>query len=247
MPDTVCHCRALLGLAASFACTSATALTLVTEEFPPLNYSPDQGTTVIGAATDLAREILRRTGTPATFVMMPWRNALKRAHEEKETCVYATARTEDREKHFQWVGPLATGQWAFYSTPQRGIVAQRLDDLRPYVIGSYHSDVRAGYLKANGFQLDEALAEEQNIKKLAAGKIDLWLATTDSAPWLSRKHHIPVKQVLALHTSTFFIACNLEIPTLLFERMNAALRNMAADGTTERLITPYGLAKPPAP
>ena len=43
----------------------ASALTLLAEDFPPLNFSNDGGQTVIGASTDLLREALRRSGTRA--------------------------------------------------------------------------------------------------------------------------------------------------------------------------------------
>ena len=228
-------------------CAQTPALTLTTEEFPPLNFSTDGGQAISGSATDLMREILRRTGIPGTFVMLSWRSAYKMALEDKDTCVFATARTEEREKLFQWVGPLATGQWIFCTTPNREIVVHQIDDLRPYMIGSYQSDVRAAYLKEHGFHLDEAMSEEQNLKKLAAGKIDLWLATDNSANWLSKKHGIALKPVHTLRSSTSYAACNRGISPLQIERMNAALRNMFADGTVERLLKPYGVPLPPAP
>lgn len=239
--------RVLLCAAISLTGGPATALTLATEEFPPLNFTLEHGQHIVGSATDLLREILRRTEIQATFVMLPWRNAYRMAQENPDTCVFSTARTPEREKLFQWVGPLAIGQWAFYSTPQRSIVAQSLDDLRPYVVGSYQSDARAAFLKTNGFQVDEAHAEEQNLKKLAAGKIDLWLSTTNAGPWLAHKHGIPIKQVFTLFNSTSYAACHLKMPSLQIDRMNAALRNMYADGTVERLLKPYQVAMPPTP
>ena len=93
----------------------AQALTLLTEDFPPLSYSPDGGETVVGISVDLLREALARTETPATIALMPWRNAYKRALDDADTCVFSASRTPEREPLFKWIGPLSDGKWVLFA------------------------------------------------------------------------------------------------------------------------------------
>ena len=217
----------------------ASALTLVTEDYPPLNFTTDGGQTITGSATDVMREILRRTGIPATISLRPWRLAYKLAQDNPETCVFTTVRTEARESLFKWIGPLATSHWTLYALADNPISARTLNDLKPYAIGGYQSDAKALHMKALGFKIDEANTELQSLKKLQAGRVDLWIASTNSGPWNARALGIRIKPVFTLKEAHGYAACNRAVPSADIARMNAALQAMRADGTYERLMQAY--------
>src|SRR5215470_11626060 len=99
--------RAFLSL--SLAAPAAHALTLVTEENPPFNYT-EQGK-VAGLSTEIVAELGKRSGIPLQIQSMPWEKAYIAAQRDKETCIYSTARLENRERIFFWIGPIATNQW----------------------------------------------------------------------------------------------------------------------------------------
>src|SRR5262245_7214082 len=95
-------------VALGLATTAAHALTLVTEENPPFNYT-EQGK-VVGLSTEIMSELGKRSGIPLQIKSMPWEQAYIAAQRDKDTCVYSTARLENRERLFTWVGPIATNQ-----------------------------------------------------------------------------------------------------------------------------------------
>ena len=219
----------------------AQALTLLTEDFPPLSYSPDGGETVVGISVDLMREALARTETPATIALMPWRNAYKRALDDADTCVFSASRTPEREPLFKWIGPLSDGKWVLFARADSRIPpVHTLEELKPYVIGGYQGDARTLYLKTKGLTVDEAHTEQQSLKKLAAGRVDLWSATSVSGPWNARQLGIKIRQVFVFRENQdSYAACNRATPDETVKRLNAALRKMHADGTRQQIMDAY--------
>ena len=239
------RCQRLLAMLAVVCAPHASALTLLAEDFPPLNYSNDGGQTVIGASTDLLREALHRSGTRASIEMHPWRYAYKQALEAKDTCVFSTSRTETREPLFKWVGPLSQSQWVLYARADSPIrPTDSLATLKSYVVGGYQGDARTLYLKEQGFTVDEAQTEQQSLKKLEARRVDLWSATSNSGPWNAKQLGIAIKPIIAYREGqASYAACNLSVPDELIARLNAALSAMRADGTQKRLQDPYYQSK----
>lgn len=217
----------------------AHALHFVTENYPPLNYFADDGHNLIGSSTDTLREMLRRAGLQASFDLYPWPRAYRLAQNEPDTCVFTTARTPAREPLFQWVGPLTTAQWTLYARADSPIVANSLDDLKHYVVGRYQDDAKGTLLKERGFTLDDARNEAQSLKKLEAGRVDLWAASSDSGPWHARRLHIRIKPVIVFGEIEMFLACHPAVRAADIDKMNAALKAMRADGHMQKIINTY--------
>ena len=244
---TTLHCptrpfhRRLTPLLGFFVTQTALAMTLLTEEFPPLNYSTDGGKTIVGTSTELIRHALHRAGTAASIEIHPWRYAYKRALEEKNTCVFSTSRTEEREPLFKWVGPLSEGRWVLYAhadSPLQPVTS--LAELKTYVIGGYQGDARTQYLKARGLTIDEAQTEQQSLKKLGARRVDLWSATSNSGPWHAQQLGIPIRQIIVFRTGqSSYLACNPSVPDEWVARLNAELRALRTDGTYQKIMESY--------
>src|SRR5262245_9553181 len=102
-PTTMCL-RIALTFIAAVAAGPTHALTFLTEENPPLNYT--EGGRITGYATDVVNEIGRRARVPVKLEVMPWSKAFVAAQAGRDTCVYATARLENRETLFQGGRPV---------------------------------------------------------------------------------------------------------------------------------------------
>jgi polar amino acid transport system substrate-binding protein len=222
-----------------FVAFQAGALTLTTEEYPPLNFTTDGGKTVSGLATDVMREVIKRTGIKATISLYPWQRSYKEAQDDKDTCVYSTTRTDAREKLFKWVGPLAPSTWILFAKADSAINIKTLDEAKKFKIGGYQGDAKAAFLKEKGLTLDEAMNDEQNIKKLDAGRIDLWAATSGIGPWMAKNSGIKIKPILSFQEVQMFAACNLSMPDADISKMNDAIKAIKADGTYEKIIKAY--------
>lgn len=222
-----------------FVSAQAMALTFTTEEYPPLNYSKDGGKTVTGHASDLVNEMLKRTGIKARVVLYPWKRAYMMAQENKETCVYSTTRTEAREHLFKWVGPVATDNWVVFANADSNIKVTALDDLKKLKVTAYQGDAKAIFLASKGIATDEAINEELNAKKLAAGRVDVWVSGANSGPWVARDVGVKIKPLFAIQEVEMYLACNLAVPDSEIDRMNEAIKAIKADGSYDGFVKSY--------
>jgi len=223
----------------SLISVQAGALTLTTEDYPPFNFSTDGGKTMTGSATDVMKEVLKRTGINATITLYPWERAYKSAQEDKDTCVYSATRTEAREKLFKWVGPLAADSWVLYAKADSSISAKTLDDVKQYSIGGYQGDAKAIFLKTKGLKVDETMKDEQNVKKLDAGRIDLWAASSSVGPWVAKNVGVKIKPIVTFQDVQLYAACNLAMPDADIAKMNEAIKAIKADGTLDKFMKAY--------
>ena len=225
--------------ALSLASAQVGALTLTTEDYPPFNFPKDGGKTVTGSATDTIKEVLKRTGMTATIELLPWERAYKMALDDKNTCVYSTTRTEAREKLFKWVGPLATDSWILYAKADSTITAKSLDDVKKYTIGGYKGDAVGIFLKDKKLNVEETIKDEQNLKKLDAGRIDLWASTSSGGMIIAKNANVKIKPILTFKEVELYAACNPAMPDADINKMNEAVKAIKADGTMDKFIKAY--------
>jgi polar amino acid transport system substrate-binding protein len=214
-------------------------ITLATEENPPLNYSTDNGKSLSGLSTEVLKEAGKRAGVDLAFGYFPWNRAYQMAQHDRNTCVYSAVRTEIREKLFKWIGPLSQNTWILFARADRPIALKTLEDAKKYKVGGYQGDSKAIYLKQQGFVLDEAGNEEQNINKLKLGRIDLWIATSLTGPWIANNYGVKIKPVLKVKDVEVFAACNLEMPDSDVKKINEAIKSIKADGSYKNIVRAY--------
>ena len=135
-------------VAAMLAATPARALTLLTEENPPFSFT-EKGK-VQGSAAEIVRDMAARAGVPVTVEVLPWDAAYVRAQGQRDTCLFATARLENRERLFLWVGPIATDPWAVYGKADFALPIKSVKELAPYKIGTVVRDAKNDFLRENG-------------------------------------------------------------------------------------------------
>lgn len=117
--------------------------------------------------------------------------------------LFSILRNPQREKLFKWVGSLHPFEVYFYRMKDRSDIAvNALGDARKYRIGVLRDDSRNIYLRSQGFgeNLEEVNLDEQNIKMLFSGRIDLlpsdpivlsyWLKTMNDDPTSTRKYSL---------------------------------------------------------
>ncbi len=233
--------RRAAAVALLVACCQAQAatLTFTTEESPP--YNMQEGTKVIGIATDKVREVMARAKVDYKIDLLPWKRAYDSALNQENTCVYSTTRTAERESLFKWVGPVATSEWVMFGRADRKFDLKGLEDARPLRIGTYNGDVRDAYLRARGFQVDTATDDVTNPKKLMANRIDLWASGKFEGQAILKQNgwEAQVLPVLAFNRAELYLACHRSVPDSLVERLNALLAAMGRDGTTKALERKY--------
>ena len=218
----------------SLACSAADKMVIITEEGIPYNYTQDGKLT--GVTTQVVQEITRRLGIAGDIEVLPWARGYKRLRTEPNVVLFTTARTEERESLFHWVGPLYTVRLEFYA---RRIAAQRLDSLDAVkqvgAIATYKDDFREQLLKSLGFtNLDSSNSPQSNIRKLMSGRVALWFYDNIGAPKIASEAGIDPAEIEAVFTyreHSSYIAISKQTSPAIVHQWQATLDEMKADGT----------------
>ena len=235
---------ALVALSAFAFAPRAIALTLLTEENPPFNYT-EKGK-LVGSGAEIVAEMAQRAKLPAKTEVLPWERAYVRAQAEKETCLFSTARLENRERLFLWVGPIAINVWVVYGPSSFKTPIRSLVDLKPYRIGGVVGDAKPEYLRENGVTNIRALPDDrQNPPRLSlpsddADHIDLWVAGLYGAKELAKSVNVTdLKPVYTVRELPLYLACSPQTNPATLKALNDALESLKADGTLKRVTTDY--------
>ncbi|WP_081960814.1 substrate-binding periplasmic protein [Nitrincola sp. A-D6] len=228
--DTDPDLTAQLQAAVNKASSTQPQLRLVTEEYPPYNYINAQGE-VQGTATELIKNLLQRSGLTADFQLLPWARALTEAQMRENTCVFSTTRTVERNAHFEWIGPLLNNQWGAFSLASSTIKADNLDDLVGLRIGSFREDAVGNYVQDQGLSLILATTDHENLNRLSANLIDVWVTGVASAEYLAEQQGITLNKLFVFNEVPLYLACNKTLSPGLKQLLQTTLEVILKEQT----------------
>jgi polar amino acid transport system substrate-binding protein len=235
----VCLLFMLCGFAAP-----ATALQMLTEEYPPYNYSDNKA--LVGLSTELLVEMGRRAKVPMTFDIMPWPQAYEQTQRKVETCLFSTARLENRERIFKWVGPLATTEWGLFAKTGFKDPIKTLADARPYRIGGVTNDAKLVWLRDMALTNIVAVNEDKLIPAMLTldrkkpDSVDLWVTGVHAEKVIvSRGKVKDIKQVLKLKDEPLWLACHPSLSDSTIKALSDALASIQKDGTYKKIVEIY--------
>lgn len=222
----------------------ADTLKVLTEEFPPYNYT--EAGKITGFSTEVVRAVLLEAKMQGEFQSMPWARAYETAQGADGVLIYSIGRNPQREKLFKWVGVIAPTQYYLYSLPQRKLRLDQLEQARPFQIATVNEDVGEQYLISKGFikgqNLQSSVKYELNYEKLKRGRVDLWIMPELSAAYLARQAGDDPDQTLArsyaihdLGSDGYYMAFGTRTPDALVARLARALSTIKNNGTYDAL------------
>jgi len=231
-------------VAAALAAAPAHALTLLTEENPPFNFT-EKGK-LQGSAAEIVQDMATRAGVPVKVEVLPWDKAYVRAQGQKDVCLYATARLENRERLFLWVGPIATNPWAVYGKGDFALPIRSVKDLAPHKIGTVLRDVKNDFLRENAVnELRAAREDAQNPPRLLLPRdhpehIDLWITGLYAGRDTAKTAKVTdIKLVFIANEEPLYLACNPQTDRKIVKALSDALDGMKADGALNRITAEY--------
>jgi polar amino acid transport system substrate-binding protein len=240
--------RAIAILAAIVAATlgvlPARAVTFLTEESPPFSFT-EKGK-VRGSAADIVLDMATRAGVPAAVEVLAWEKAYVRAQGQKDVCLFAMARLENRERLFFWVGPIATNPWAVFGRADFAVPIRSVKELAPYTIGTVLRDAKNEFLRENGVNELRAVREDaQNPPRLLMphdnrDHIDLWITGLYAGRDVAKAAKVTdIKVVLIANEEPLYLACNTQTDRKIVKALSDALEGMRADGSINRITADY--------
>jgi polar amino acid transport system substrate-binding protein len=212
----------------------AQELTIITEEYPPLNFTENGDIT--GSSVEIVREILRRHDQRPNITVLPWARGYNLLKTKPNVALFTTTRTKEREDLFHWVGPLSTSTNAFYARKGSNLRLNSIDDAKHVSsIATYKEDAREQMLKSWGFRnLDSSNSPVSNLKKLLSGRVELWMYDTMSLPGVAEQVGVDVSAVellIPIDVVSLYIAFSKGTPEQLVRKWQNTLDCMKQDGT----------------
>lgn len=136
MLPTLCkHCYRLLlcvslgyaglSLAATEAATKP--VRLVTEAWPPMSFEQDGVPT--GFGVELVNQLQTRIGQQERIEVLPWARAYSIASSAPNVLLFATSISDERESHFDFIGPIATSKITLYARADDPININQLSEV----------------------------------------------------------------------------------------------------------------------
>lgn len=226
---------------ATTAGAAAQTIQLVTEDAYPFQYLENRQ--LSGMAVEVVAEMFKRAGVAHNDEMLSWKDAYDRARLYPNTCVYSTARTENRERLFKWIGPIVENKWAAFAKKGFAGKLEKPADFKAYRVGVLKGDAKERYLQdlAVAFRApesdDAANARKLTLDRMAPDKIDLWVTGYYTGLHAAKKTGVTdIEPVWVFQTSHNYLACHPGIDAETARKLEAALDVMKRDGTQAAIV-----------
>ncbi len=209
-------------------------LRLLSEEFPPVNFSQDGQPK--GLAVEVVQEIQRRLGKKQRIEFMPWARAFREVKGPGAVALFSMARTPEREKQFKWVGPIVTFYSSIYAPAKNGMRLRSMEDAKqaPAVL-VVRDWFTAEELKTLGFEnLLPVTDPVTAIKMLLAKRAPFYATERLSMPQIMAKAGVSedaLEIVYSYASSEGYIAFSLDTPDAEIKAWSDKLQEMKRDGS----------------
>ncbi|MCP4671018.1 MAG: amino acid ABC transporter substrate-binding protein [Desulfobacula sp.] len=224
----------------------ADSLQVVTEEFPPFNYTEDGKIT--GCSTEVIEAVFKEACILCKPISYPWARAYKMALRDKNVIIYSMVRNGEREKLFKWVGPISSSRGYIYKLKSRtGIKINKIEDAGQYKLGLVREFAITQKLLAKpefikGKNVFLVSREEQLIKMLKYGHIELMVMAEPTLIHRSKQmgEDISMFDKAYLMDETYgYIGVNKQTPDKTVNRLQSALDKLKDNGTYKRILLKY--------
>lgn len=217
---------------------------IVTEEWPPYNYS--ENGQITGMTTEIVRAIMKVTGHDLTIVLAPSMRASLILKMRPRTIMYSMFRTPEREHVYKWVGPILEEAIHPYQLAAAPPVTSLEQLLHAPQITTRHAGLLPDMLQSLGFKnLDKSATESvQLYRMLLSDRTAIIIGDTDAGvAYQSRQLNIApgtLRQIpIELYRSSLYIAFSRDCEDDVVDSWASALETLRQSGELERIQRRY--------
>lgn len=222
---------------------------MMTEVYPP--YGMKKEGKITGLSVEVLGEILKKIGSSQSLedvVLTSWARAYTYAQTKKNSMVFSTTRTQEREKIFKWVGPVADTTIGIFALKSKGIKIHSLKELEKYKIGTVAKDIGEQMLEKNGvspkniFPISGTNSIELSFKKMQHGRIDMFAYSTEVAAYQAKLEGIDISLYEVVHTlkkGKLYFAFNKNTDDEIIKKWQKALDEIKTEGIYEKIVNKY--------
>ena len=232
----------------SVATSSVDDLTLITEEYPPFNFSEDG--VRYGISTDMLVEMLGASGSLRSHKdigSLPWARAYRIAQNSENILLYSITRTKKREKLFKWVGPILQSEIVLMGKKDKKIKLASVLELnqKNLRIGVVLDDIGHQLLKGQGIATKHLYPSNKGIylaQMLTKDRVDLIAYDKMVALWnLKSLGFKPndYEPVLTLKKADYYYALSLDVSDELVNQLQSELDRFKKNDRLDEIIRSY--------
>ena len=211
-------------------------LTVVTEEFPPYQYTNEAGE-LDGFSIDVVKKLFNLTHENHEILLLPWARAYNMAKKQKNVLIFTIAHTKERDKQFIWVGDLVDEKYYFWGLKANFLTdissLEQLKNLR--ITTLRNSNVHEYLLENNFLNINPVVNPEQRILMLNHNRVDLLAATELGMMAEAKKQGFDFSQfkkvlIVPALSSKFCIAFNIKSDKALVSKYKLAFEKLEHTG-----------------
>lgn len=241
--------RFLLSAIVAFCVSTAAVaadknLKLAATEWPPF-YGADLENN--GFVSAIIREAFERAGYTIDISFLPWKRAMAGTESGKFDGLFTMWYRADREESFAFSDALPANEYVFFKRKDTEIEFTSLDALTSHTVGMVRGYAPPETFDQSKFTVSLANTDEDNLKKLIRGRVDLVL--TDK---IVAQHIINTAlggegaelevfgEPLGIETQHFVMSKQAQDYASTIDAFNTALASMEEDGTLGEILASYG-------
>lgn len=220
---------------------------LYTEDFPP--YQTSENGKLSGIAIDIVNEIKKRVNDSVSIELNDWDTSYKKALNNKNSGVFSTGRTTERENSFKWIGPIGKSRYIFFANIENDIYVgnpKEAEEKSTNILVSKNdvSHQVLGNLGLKNLKISEDKSNKENIQLIAKDKTVLWASDYYSGIYKIRKLGLenkikPLMFNRPFIATTMNIAFNLNTDEKIIQSWTKALQEIVDDGTYAKIMQKY--------
>lgn len=211
----------------------AQTLQLLTTAVPPMAFVKDGK--LQGFCVEIVEQLQRSLGVSASITTMPWARAYQKAQTEPNTMLICPKRSAERERMFQWVGPLLSTHTGIYVKTRALAKLASLDQAKRIsnilvVRASYTYQDLAGQGFHNLYEVNDAasmlrmlMADRAPAMMLEGQELDAVLNAAGISPGA-------VSSIFEMQSPSSNLAFSKDVSPQTVRRWQVALDAMKQDG-----------------
>jgi len=234
--------RILLALILLSWMCSAMALSIYTEEWPPITFQ--RNGIADGMAVEVVREIQARIHDNSQLEVVPWARGYRELESTPNVMLFTVGRSDAREKLMTLLGPVALSQTVLLC--RKGEAAGLLalgPGIYSHPVGAYRGSIFVDAAVAAGFaEVDLAPTPQLTAQKLLSGRYDLWVEGSFVVAAVLkdiRQSADAVEVVRVLESLELYLAFSRGTSAKTIRRWYEGLAAIKKDGTFRRIYNKW--------
>jgi len=213
----------------------ARALTILTEDWPPVSYANEKGQ-ADGMAVAVVRLLQDRLKDNSPIQVQPWARAYNSLINDKDVMLFTVGRNAERERLMTLLGPILISSTDVFALKQYAESIRKLPAgaMQQLQTAAYRGSIFESTAKARGFQVFQTTDPAHSARMLVAGRVKLWVEGNVVIGNVLREQGLPattVERVTTLDKLSLYLAFSPNVPKETILRWEKALSDIKQDGS----------------